>query len=518
VPFGAPEVPGRPFGDGRRVRGAVGCGGEIGRPPVSVRRNMASLLLSQLLTWMVSFVLLVEAPDRLGDDAWGAMSYATAFVGFFTLVVGLGSSTLLTREIARDRSLMSQWVYNAVLLKAAMVVGAPMIGIPLAVALGQRGDTLWLIIIGFGGMAFGSFLEIGGGALAGVEVMAKPAFYQVIQVYLSNGLGVLSLVLGYGVIVYGAVFTVPIVVPTLLTWLLLRRYISGPYHSDRAVRRTMVRAGIPLMALTVFNMIYGTIDIPILGFITDNVQVGWYSLAYKWVGIPIFVATAVVSAYFPRFSAHGNPISEDFPRLVNEALRLVLLASVPAAIGLALVSDELISGLYEPQYQPAIVLMQILAGHVPLAAMDTVLAVALIASNRQSRYLYVSIVAAVTNPIACVLLIHWANDRYANGAIGAAVVTVITELIVMSGAIWLRAPGVLDRATMVKGLRIAAAGLLMVPVLLLGDPLLLPVQVLLGGATYGLGVLLFGAVSKREIRSVVNSVTSKRRATNRPID
>ncbi len=124
----------------------------------------------------------------------------------------------------------------------------------------------------------------------------------------------------------------------------------------------------------------------------------------------------------------------------------MLLASVPAAIGLAMVADDLIPALYDPQYDPSIVLIQILAGHVPLAAMDTVLAVALIASNRQSRYLWVSVGAAVFNPIACVVLIHWANDRYGNGAIGAAIVTVATELIVMVGAIVLRVPGVLDRA------------------------------------------------------------------------
>jgi O-antigen/teichoic acid export membrane protein len=95
---------------------------------VSVRKNMASLLLSQVLTWLVSFVLLVEAPDRLGDEAWGALSYATAFVSFFTLVVGLGTSTLLTREIARQPSLISQYAYNAAILKLGLVVVAPIVG------------------------------------------------------------------------------------------------------------------------------------------------------------------------------------------------------------------------------------------------------------------------------------------------------------------------------------------------------------------------------------------------------
>lgn len=485
---------------------------------MSVRKNMASLLLSQVLTWLVSFVLLVEAPDRLGDEAWGALSYASAFVSFFTLVVGLGTSTLLTREIARQPTLISQYVYNAAVLKLVLVVIAPIVGMTVAVALGQDGDTLLLIAIGFGGMAVGAFTEISGGALGGLELMARPAFYQVLQVYLANALGIVALVLGYGVIVYGSIFAAAIAVPAVLGWLLLRRYVAGPYHVDRGVMRILVRGGIPLMALTVFNMIYGTIDVPILGAITDNVQVGWYSLAYKWVGIPIFIATAVVAAYFPRFSAHGAPMTAEFPRLVNKAVRIVLLTSVPAAVGLAMVADELFDALYEPQYGPAKVLMQILAGHVPLAAMDTVLAIALIASNRQGRYLYVSIVAAVFNPIACIVLIHWADGRYGNGAIGAAIVTVATELVVMTGAIVLRAPGVLDAATTWRCIRIIAAGLVIVPVLLVGDSLPLLVQIPLGAASYGVGLLMFGAVTSSEIRALATSVTSRRRPENESID
>jgi O-antigen/teichoic acid export membrane protein len=479
---------------------------------------MASLLLSQVLTWLATFILLVEAPDRLGKQAWGDLSYATAFVGFFTLVVGLGTNTLLTREIARDHSLMSRYVYNAVLLKVGMIVVVPALGIVLAVLLGNRGDTLLLIAIGFGGLAVGALTEISFGALAGIELMARPAFYQVIQVYLANVLAIVALALGYGVIVYGSIFSAVVLVPCVLSWLMLRKHIKGPYRRDRQVLSLLIRGGIPLMALSVFNMIYGTVDVPILGMITDNVQVGWYSLAYKWVGIPIFIATAVVAAYFPRFSAHGAPITAEFPRLVNKAVRIVLLASVPAAIGLAMVADELFDALYEPEYGPAKVLMQILAGHVPLAAMDTVLAVALIASNRQAPYLYVSIVAAVFNPIACIVLIHWANDRYGNGAIGAAIVTVATELVVMTGAIALRAPGVLDRTTTWRCIRIIAAGLVIVPVLMVADPLSLAVQIPLGAASYGIGLLTFGAVSISEIRAIVASVTSRRHAEHEPID
>jgi O-antigen/teichoic acid export membrane protein len=92
---------------------------------MSVRKNMTSLLLAQVLMWVATFVLIVEAPNRLGKQAWGDAGYASAFVGFFTLVAGLGAGTLLTREIARDHAVMRQLVYNALALKLAIIVVLP---------------------------------------------------------------------------------------------------------------------------------------------------------------------------------------------------------------------------------------------------------------------------------------------------------------------------------------------------------------------------------------------------------
>jgi O-antigen/teichoic acid export membrane protein len=478
---------------------------------LSIRKNLGSLLGTQLLTWIMSFLFLLVAPDRLGDLDWGSLTYAVVYVGFFTLAVGLGTNSVLTREIARDHSSLTQLVYNAVLLKVPFIVVAPLIGIPLAYAIGNRGTTMVLIAIGFFGLAVAAMSDISLGALAGMEILAKPALYGVIQVYVGSGIGLLVIILGWGVVPFVIVSMIAAAIPCVLSWKLLWPHLHRPYHLSKRTWLFLLRAGVPLMTLTVFNTIYGTIDMPILGAITNEAQVGWYGLAYRWVSIPAFISTAAVSAYFPRFSSHGRPIDEHFPRLVNECLRIVLLASVPAAIGLALVSEQLIHDLYNPQFWSAVVLIQILAIHVPIAAGDTVLASALIASNRLNKYVIVSVVAAIVNPIACIFLIHWSENRYGNGAIGASIATVGTEALILVGALLLRSPGVVDRHSMWSSLRIIAAGLTMVPVLLIGDALPLLVRIALGAVTYGVAVLLFRGVTGDDLRMISSIVNSRRR-------
>ena len=472
---------------------------------MGLRKNMTHLLVYQVLTWVVTFLFLIVGPRKLGADAMGAFGYSVAYVGFFQLVAGLGTNALLIRDVARDRTMISQLVYNAVLLKVATSIIVPVIGISFAYAIGNRGDRMTLIVLGFFAMAFATTAEVAFGALGGMEIIAKPAFLGVVQLYIANGIGVLAIILGYDVIVYGAIVTFAAFVPLVASFAMLRPYVHRPMHYDRRIMRHLLRDGVPLMTLTVLNAIYGTIDVPILGAITTDTEVGWYTVAYRWVGIPIFITTAVVTSYFPRFSAHGAPMTPEFPRYVNQAVRIVMLAAVPCSIGLGMVADDLVRLVYEPEFYNSTVLIQILSFHIPLAAMDTVLATALIAANRQRRYLYVSLMAAALNPIACVLLIHWADSRYGNGAIGAALVTVATELFILIGALRLRTTGVLDWATTRNLGLILLAGGAMVPVLIVGGSLPLIVQVALGAATYPIALLLFRAVSLDEIRRLIAS-------------
>ena len=188
-------------------------------------------------------------------------------------------------------------------------------------------------------------------------------------------------------------------------------------------------------------------------------------------------------------------MSERFPRLVNRAVNLVLLVSVPGAVGIWLIAPSLIRDFYQSDYENSIVLLRILAIHVPLAAMDTVLATALIAADRLKRYVIVAGIAAVITVPAFVIAIKITEDRYDNGAIGASIVTVATEVFIMVGALVLRPKGVLDGPAIVANLRIVAAAAAMIPVLLLAGSLPLAIQIVLGAVTYAAAALLFRAIS-----------------------
>jgi hypothetical protein len=88
---------------------------------------------------------------------------------------------------------------------------------------------------------------------------------------------------------------------------------------------------------------------------------------------------------------------------------------------------------------------------------------------------------------------------FGNGAIGASIITVATELLMMVGAIYLRPRGVLDRGTAVFLLRCSLASLAMIPLVLASGSAGLPLKIAVGATVYALMSLALRTVSVREL-------------------
>ena len=161
---------------------------------------------------------------------------------------------------------------------------------------------------------------------------------------------------------------------------------------------------------------------------------------------PDFLPTVLVNVVYPSLSNKALGDTADFNRIVNKALQLVVFVGTPMAIGIALVAGNIIGLFHYPaSFSTTVPLIRILAIDIPIVAMDMILAAALISRDRQKVWLLVGCIAAVFNPAINFIAIPLTSHRFGNGAIGASVVTVATELVMMIGAIYLRPAGVTGR-------------------------------------------------------------------------
>ena len=178
----------------------------------TVVRNITWMLLSQSVTWGLSLVLLVLAPRWLGDVNFGKAFVATTFVGFFELLANLGTTTYLTKEIARNTSLASSLVVNLTVAKAVWAVLLGFISVGVAMLLGY--DSILVVLVAWCAvsMVFTTLQGSVASGLNGLQRMGGLAVAGVVQKVVATILIVLVLSAGWGVVWYTAVGSVAMLI------------------------------------------------------------------------------------------------------------------------------------------------------------------------------------------------------------------------------------------------------------------------------------------------------------------
>ena len=467
-----------------------------------IARNALALLGSQAASWLVALLLLVVVPQHLGDQQFGQYSFATTFVGFFSIFASLGGGTFITKQTARNPALLGLYVYNALLMGLVVVTLLSVTAIGAAYVLGYPAVICTLVAIECTNMILTTLSAPLNAGLQGQQRMKWMAIWAVAGRYVVGATVVVALVTRrglYGVALAGSLGPIS---SLLGNGAQLAREVRKGARLDFHLWKVLVLGGTPFLLWSLVSTCYGSIDILLLSKMTNDAVVGWYALAYRLVALPIFLPTIVVTALFPQLSTLGAYASPSFASLVNRAVMVVFFACAPMAAGVALVAGDLISFLHYPAgFTRSVPLIQILALHIPVVGITTLLGTALMACDRQRRWVVVGIVAAAFNPLLNLFAIPATTNAFGNGAIGASIITVATELLMLGGAAYLLRPyGVLDRQTIGYVFRCVVACAAMVAIVLACHSIWFPARISVGVLAYCLASLALGTLPARELQ------------------
>jgi O-antigen/teichoic acid export membrane protein len=182
-------------------------------------------------------------------------------------------------------------------------------------------------------------------------------------------------------------------------------------------------------------------------------------------------------------------------------------------LGIMLLSDRLIGFMgYPESFGHSVLPMILLAPHIVLVGVNMVIGTVLQTRDRQRGWALAAVMAAMLNPVLNFVAITYSQDTFGNGAIGASVITTLTEVFMLGAGLYLLPRGVFGSSTLKDASRCVLAGIVMAGVVAAGRELPLPVVVAVGGAVYGLSCLALGAVSLRELGQVLRHVVHRNEA------
>lgn len=183
-----------------------------------------------------------------------------------------------------------------------------------------------------------------------------------------------------------------------------------------------------LLAVNVAIEIYSLVDITMLGFLCDEQTVTFYSYGMRIFRIFLSIVNSFTMVLVPRLALYYKENKqEEFNSILSKTFRVILLISIPMVIGIFFVSTFVITFLYGDTYSLSASVLKILSMILVISPIGYLLGsrILLVTGNENKMIIPVAC-GAVTNVIINYLLIP------IYGAIGAAIASVIGEIVVMT--------------------------------------------------------------------------------------
>ncbi len=193
-----------------------------------------------------------------------------------------------------------------------------------------------------------------------------------------------------------------------------------------AIRESLAWRRTSIMGLAwLCNLAFNTIDMLMLGVMSDPRQVGLYSVAYRLVNQVLYTYYLAIFVLYPQLARQN--VQQRMRMLRPRILLALLAAGVVIAAALTVVRRPLLALLFGHQFLPATVLLLLLAWAIPLDFLTSYLSNAYIAWGMEKKILLCTAVAAGCN----IMLNLFSIPVY--GATAAAVNTLISYVIFLAG-------------------------------------------------------------------------------------
>lgn len=461
-----------------------------------VARNVLATLATQLISWGLTFAVTFYLPSYVGDTGLGKLAFAASFTTLFGVIVPLGTSTLLIKEIARDRGRTGELLLAALILRLPLAALMTGLAIGLVTLLGYPSLTRTLVTVSALGMVVATVNDVFAAALQGQENMTRQSVSVLVNKFLSSGLTILLILRHAPLWSIAAISIWTGAASLLINGTAFRSLLPTLRLPSAVTLRQMVLAGLPFMGWTVFQTLYGQTDPVVLGLVTNDETVGWYAAAFRLVGSTLFLPTALTIALLPTLSRlhHENP--PEFRALARRMLTLILLCGVPISLVLLLLPDRLIALMHYPAgFRHSIPVLRVGGVGVLLWFAGNALGTAIFASDGQARMFRLSVLATALGIPACFVGAYVGHHFWRNGAVGAITSDVLLEAYLVWSYLRLLPAGTFDWDSLRLLGRCALASLPMAALLAFlsaqgwGLWSLLPCTLVYGGLCLALGCL-----------------------------
>jgi len=389
----------------------------------------AALVFQKIL----AFVYFAFLARGLGVEDLGKYAFAFSFTTLFSVFVDVGMSSVLTREIAKDRSKAKEVLSNVLGMKIVMSVFVYIFIVILVNILDYSAITKILVYITGLIMLLDNFSSSFWATLRGNQNLKYESLGIILFESVIVALGLIFLYLGMGVIW--------VVLSTLLgsfflccfSFFQIRKHLElkPGIVWDKKILKMLLKISWPFALTGIFarlNTQIDTVFLSKLGCFGEmcDINVGIYSIATKITLAVHFIPLAFTAALFPAMSEYFVSNKEKFARIFEKSIRYMMIIGVPLSAGIFSLAPAFVPQVFGSEYVLSILPLQILIISLIFMFLTFPIGSLLNATSHQLRNSMQVGVAVLVNIILNIILIP--KFLY-NGAAWASFASTIVMLI-----------------------------------------------------------------------------------------
>jgi O-antigen/teichoic acid export membrane protein len=442
-------------------------------------------------------------PRALGPAGIGQLAAALAVTNLALALAGMGSRSLLVREIAIDHSRGSGLLGTALTVRLAVILPCIAAIVGYGWLMGFHDQQLLLLYLATVLIMASLCTDIFQAGLQAVEKMRYLAYGEVLNKTVGGLIGVGLALVGFRVVAQMVNMVALGLIVLALTTIWTLKNFSIDWQVDLARIRSFLGASLAYWPCAIFATIYLWIDMAMLSVLAPATVVGWYAVSTRLFTTLMFVPTIFSTVWLPRLSRIYEQDRAGFEAASRVPLEIILVIGLPVATGVALISEPLTRTIYGPAFLPSVPSLALLAFTTIPMYTNMILAQILVASNRLAVWTWAMAGASIINPVLNYLLISHFQRTAGNGAIGAALSLLLTE-IVMVGFGLVVVPHVFDSRVLARLGRAAVATAGMAVLVLLVARFGLLAEVVTGIVAFTGLALLLRVASREEIDQIAS--------------
>jgi len=349
-----------------------------------ITSNTSFFMVALVIQKVLSFVYFTILARSLGAEGIGQYFFAISFASMFSVLIDLGLSPLLIREVAKEKEDTDRWFRQIFTLKLIFAFITAIVVVLLDLILFYSDPVRDLIFLSTTIIIIDSFTLLFYAFIRGRQNLKFESGGTIIFQLIVMVLGLSLLRVTDNIfILLSVLFAASLFNMIYSATILSKKFkIKLKLYFSKGLVKQIMKIALPFALAAIFAKVYAYIDTFLIKIFLGDEEVGFYSVAYKITFALQFIPLAFVAALYPAFSNYFKTDTEKLKRTFAKAFNYLAFIALPVSLGIIALSNEVINKLYTSDFD-SVWPLKVLIASIPFLFINFSLSSFLNASERQ---------------------------------------------------------------------------------------------------------------------------------------